>query len=74
MTNTRKRRRSAWLATAGAALALLLGLPSTASATCTAADPTGQPTSGFDLSENPWGETAVQTCSPFEFREIGRRH
>ena len=69
-----RNRRSAWFAAAGVGLALLVGLPGTASATCTAADPTGQPSSGFDLSENPWGETAVQTCSPFAFREIGRRH
>ena len=73
MSFTRKRR-SAWLAAAGVGLALLLGLPGTASATCTPASPTGPPSAGFDLSENPWGQAAVQTCSPFEFREIGRRH
>ena len=69
-----RNRRSAWVAAAGVGLALLFGLPGTASAACTAADPAGPPSSGFDLSENPWGETAVQTCSPFAFRDIGRRH
>jgi hypothetical protein len=73
MSDTRKRWRP-WLAVAGVGLALLLGAPGTASATCTPPDPAGPPSDGFEFSENPPGETAVQTCSPFNFRQIGRRH
>jgi hypothetical protein len=74
MTYRRKRRRE-WFAVAGVGLVLILGLPGTASATeCSKPEAPDRPVVGSSVSENPPGETAVQTCSPFEFREIGRRH
>lgn len=69
-----QKRRSPWLAVAGAGLALLLGPPGAASAACTPPVPTIQPGAGSTVSQNPPGEIAVQTCSPFAFRDIGRRH
>jgi len=75
MSDTRKRR-SGCLAAGGVALGLLLGVPGAASAAeCTPAEPTtGKPSDIEQHTLNPPGETAVQTCSPFTLREIGRRH
>jgi len=74
MSNTRTWRR-AHLAAAGLVVGLAFALPGTASAAeCTPPAPPGAPSSGADRSANPAGQTAVQTCSPFEFRDIGRRH
>jgi hypothetical protein len=71
----RRKRRSAWFAAAGVVSALVLGLPGTASATeCSKPEAPDPPVAGSVVSENPPGETAVQTCSPFTLREIGRRH
>jgi hypothetical protein len=69
-----KKRLTGCFAAGAVALGLLLALPGGASAECTQPTPPGPPTSGQDLSENPPGEVAVQTCSPFPLREIGRRH
>jgi len=74
MIYTRKRR-NAWFAVTGVLSALALGVPGTASATeCTQPEPPDRPVVGSTVSENPPGETAVQSCSPFSLRQIGRRH
>jgi hypothetical protein len=65
-----KKRMTGCFAVGALAVGLLMALPGGASADCTAPTPTGGADSGF----NPPGEVAVQTCSPFPLREIGRRH
>lgn len=72
----RRKRRSAWFTVTGVVSALALGVPATASATteCTRPEPPARPVVGANVSANPPGETAVQSCSPFPLRQIGRRH
>ena len=73
MTYTRKRL-SAWLAAAGVALGLLLGLPGGASASC---DPPTPPPDG-NMGNDPAGLKVATDCmgstSGLPLNAIGRRH
>ena len=71
MRHTRKWRNGC-VAAGAVVVGILAGSGPAAGGACVPTGPGVDRSSG--AGDNPWGQTAVSSCSPFGYRDIGRKH